>query len=104
VLVYFFAHYGFASITAHATAMYTPFLVVSLAAGAPPQLAVLGLAAASNLDAALTHYGTTTAPIYFGARYVTQREWWRIGLIISLVTLSVWGTLGIGWWKVLGWW
>ena len=104
VLVYFYAHYGFASITAHATAMFTPFLVVSLAAGAPPQLAVLSLAAASNLDAALTHYGTTTAPIYFGARYVTQREWWRLGFITSLVTLGTWGTVGVAWWKVLGWW
>ena len=28
LLVYFYAHYGFASITAHATAMYIPFLVV----------------------------------------------------------------------------
>jgi len=104
VLVYFYAHYGFASITAHATAMYTPFLVVILAAGAPPQLAVLSLAAASNLDASLTHYGTTTAPIYFGAQYVTQREWWRLGFLVSLVTLTIWGTIGVGWWKVLGFW
>ncbi|MGQ0648801.1 MAG: DASS family sodium-coupled anion symporter [Gemmatimonadaceae bacterium] len=104
VLVYFYAHYAFASITAHATAMFTPFLVVSIAAGAPPHLAVLSLAAASNLDASLTHYGTTTAPIYFGARYLTQREWWRIGFIASLVTLGVWATVGVGWWRVLGWW
>lgn len=104
VIVYFYAHYGFASITAHATAMFTPFLVVSIAAGAPPQLAVLILAASSNLDASLTHYGTTHSPIYFGARYVTQREWWRLGFLVSLVTLGIWGTVGVAWWKVLGWW
>lgn len=104
VLVYFYAHYAFASITAHATAMFTPFLVVSLAAGAPPHLAVLSLAAASNLDAALTHYGTTTSPIYFGARYVTQREWWRLGFIVSVITLGIWATVGTLWWKLLGWW
>jgi DASS family divalent anion:Na+ symporter len=104
VLVYFYAHYGFASITAHATAMYTPFLLVVLAAGAPPQLAVLSLAAASNLDASLTNYGTTTAPIYFGAQYVTQREWWRLGFLVSLVTITVWGTIGVAWWKLLGFW
>jgi DASS family divalent anion:Na+ symporter len=104
VLIYFYAHYAFASITAHATAMFTPFLVVVLAAGAPPKLAVLALAYASNLDASLTHYGTTTAPIYFGARYVSQREWWRLGLITSLVTLTIWGTIGPLWWRVLGMW
>ena len=58
--------------------MYTPFLVVTIAAGAPPGLAVLSLAAFSNLSASLTHFGTTPGPIYFGARYVTQREWWTV--------------------------
>lgn len=104
VLIYFYAHYAFASITAHATAMFTPFLVVAMGAGAPPQLAVLSLAAASNLDASLTHYGTTHSPIYFGANYVTQKEWWRLGFLVSLVTLGTWATVGVAWWKVLGWW
>ena len=104
LLVYFYAHYGFASITAHVTAMFIPFLVVMIAAGAPPALAVLGLAYASNLQASLTHYGTTPAPIYFGSGYVTQREWWTIGFVISLVTIAIWGTLGLAWWKLLGWW
>ena len=72
-LIYFYAHYGFASITAHATAMYVPFLAVVIAAGAPPYLAVLILAYFSNLSASLTHYGTTPGPIYFGTGYVTQR-------------------------------
>ena len=104
VLVYFYAHYAFASITAHVTAMFTPFLVVVLAAGAPPALAVLLLAGASNLCASLTHFGTTTSPIYFGARYVSQRDWWRLGFITSVVTLAIWGTVGPLWWRVLGRW
>jgi divalent anion:Na+ symporter, DASS family len=104
LLVYFYAHYAFASITAHATAMYTPFLLVIIAAGAPPMLAVVVLAYFSNLDACLTHYGTTPAPIYFGARYVSQKDWWRIGFLVSLVTISIWSVLGLGWWKLLGWW
>lgn len=104
LLVYFYAHYGFASITAHATAMYIPFLTVILAAGAPPYLAVLSLAYFSNLDASLTHYGTTPAPIYFGAGYVTQRTWWKLGLIISVVTISIWTVFGFTWWKLLKLW
>lgn len=104
LLVYFYAHYAFASITAHATAMFVPFLMVTIGAGAPPALAVLGLAAFSNLSAGLTHYGTTPAPIYFGARYVSQTQWWRVGLIASLLTIPIWGVLGVVWWKVLGLW
>ncbi|MBA3512800.1 MAG: DASS family sodium-coupled anion symporter, partial [Pyrinomonadaceae bacterium] len=104
LLVYFYAHYGFASITAHATAMYIPFLTVILATGAPPYLAVLSLAYFSNLDASLTHYGTTPAPIYFGAGYVTQRRWWLLGLLASLVNIPIWVIFGFSWWKVLRLW
>lgn len=104
LLIYFYAHYGFASITAHATAMYTPFLVVVIAAGAPPILAVLTLAYLSNLSASLTHYGTTPAPIWFGANYVRQRTWWRLGLIVSIPNILIWVGIGFLWWKFLGWW
>ncbi len=103
LLIYFYAHYAFASITAHSTAMFIPFLVVILAAGAPPVAAVLLLAYFSNLDASLTHYGTTPAPIYFGAGYVPQRTWWRIGLLVSLPNMAIFAALGLIWWKVLGW-
>jgi len=104
LLIYFYAHYGFASITAHATAMYTPFLIVILAAGAPPYVAILSLAYFSNLGAAVTHYGTTASPIYFGAGYVSQRTWWFIGLIVSFLTIAVWTIVGFTWWKVLRLW
>ncbi|MEO5930616.1 MAG: DASS family sodium-coupled anion symporter [Candidatus Kapaibacterium sp.] len=104
LLIYFYIHYGFASITAHVTAMFIPFLLVILGAGAPPWLAVLSLAYLSNLNASLTHYGTTPAPIYFGAHYVSQGTWWRIGLIASVVNIIIWMTIGVAWWKLLGWW
>ena len=104
LLIYFYAHYVFASITAHVTAMFVPFLIVILAAGTPTYLAVLSLAYFSNLSAALTHYGTTPAPIYFGAGYTTQRTWWTLGLIASLITIAVWTVVGFTWWKVLKLW
>ncbi|HEY6189672.1 MAG TPA: DASS family sodium-coupled anion symporter [Pyrinomonadaceae bacterium] len=104
LLIYFYAHYAFASITAHATAMYIPFLTVILVAGTPPYLAVLALAYFSNLDASLTHYGTTPAPIWFGAGYVKQRTWWWLGLVVSVPNILIWTVLGFLWWKLLGWW
>ena len=104
LLVYFYAHYGFASITAHVSAMYTPFLVVIIASGAPVVLTVVLLAYVSNLSASLTHYGTTPAPIWFGAGYVKQRTWWWIGFVASVANLLIWTILGSLWWKVLRWW
>lgn len=103
-LVFFYAHYAFASITAHALAMYIPFLIVVIAAGAPPFLSVAILAYFANLSASLTHYGTTPGPVYFGAGYVTQQAWWKMGLLASIPNLLIWSTVGPAWWKWLGWW
>jgi DASS family divalent anion:Na+ symporter len=77
---------------------------VIIAAGAPPYLAVLLLAYFSNLAASLTHYGTSSAPIYFGSGYVSQKTWWRLGLTVSLPNLLIWAGVGLLWWKLLGWW
>ena len=104
LLIYFYAHYAFASITAHALAMYTPFLIVVTLAGAPPFLAAALLAYFSNLSAGLTHYGTTPGPIYFGADYVSQQKWWQLGLIASVANILIWSSVGLVWWKILGWW
>lgn len=104
LLVYFYAHYLFASVTAHALAMYVPFLVVIVAAGAPAGLAILFLNYFSTLSASLTHFGTTPGPIYFGTGYAKQGTWWTIGLIASVLNIIIWSTVGLGWWKILGWW
>jgi DASS family divalent anion:Na+ symporter len=103
-LIYFYAHYAFASITAHALAMYLPFLIVVIAAGAPPILSVVVLAYFSNLSAGLTHYGTTPGPIYFGSGYVNQQTWWQLGLIATVPNIMIWSVVGMIWWKILGWW
>lgn len=104
LLIYFYAHYGFASITAHVSAMYIPFLVVIIKGGVPPVIAVLSLAFFSNLSGSLTNYGTTAAPIWFGAGYVKQRKWWWLGLVVSVPNLLIWTGIGFLWWKILGWW
>ncbi|MBI3678890.1 MAG: DASS family sodium-coupled anion symporter [Acidobacteria bacterium] len=104
LLIYFYAHYGFASITAHILAMYTPFLAVLVAKGAPIGLVAFAFATFVNFSAGLTNYGTTPSPMYFSHEYVTMKEWWRIGFVISLVNLAVWSTIGFAWWKAIGIW
>ncbi len=104
VLAYLYVHYAFASMTAHVTALYPGFLTAALATGAPALMAALPLAFFSNLNAGLTHYGTGSGPVYFGAGYVTQAEWWKLGFLISLVNLVLWLGVGSVWWKVLGLW
>ncbi|MBI3665009.1 MAG: DASS family sodium-coupled anion symporter, partial [Acidobacteria bacterium] len=103
-LAYFYSHYAFASMTAHAMAMYAPFLGVAVAAGAPALPAALLLAVFSSLNAAMTHYSTGPAPIYFGAGYVDQATWWKLGFVVSLVHLTIWLGLGLSYWKLIGIW
>lgn len=69
-LCYFYAHYGFASLTAHISALYPGFLGAALAVGIPAPLAAWTLAFLSNLNAGLTHYGTGSAPVYFAGSYI----------------------------------
>jgi len=101
---YLYIHYSFASMTAQVMALYPGFLAAGVAAGLPPMLAALPLAYFSSLNAATTHYGTGSAPVFFGAGYVRQSEWWRVGFFISLVNLVIWMGIGPLWWKLTGLW
>jgi DASS family divalent anion:Na+ symporter len=103
-LIYFYTHYFFAGNSSHAGAMYVPFLGLAVAAGAPPLLAALILAYFSSLMAALTHYGTAPAPIFFGSGNVPLRVWWQLGAAISVVNILIWLVVGGLWWKAIGVW
>lgn len=104
VVVYFYAHYGFAGITTHLSSLYPAFAAVLIKAGTPAPLAIWSLAYVANFSAGLTNYGTTHAPLVFGTGYVSTRKWWGVGLGLSVVNLTVWLTLGLLWWRILGLW
>lgn len=104
LVIYLYAHYTFASMAAHVTAMFPAFFAVAIGLGAPPLLAALSLGFFSSLNASLTHYATGPAPIVFGAGYLTQAQWWRTGFLISLLHLAIWLPVGFLWWKTIGLW
>jgi len=104
LIIYFYAHYFFASITAHMLAMFPPFVAVLIGIGVPPPLAVYSLLCTANLTAGLTHYGTTTGPILFGVGYVSRADWWKVGFVTSVANSVIWLTAGAAWWKWLGFW
>ena len=104
VLVYLYAHYFFASTTAHITAMFGAFYAAGIALGAPPMAFALLLAGVSSIMMTLTHYATGTSPIIFGSGYTTLGQWWITGVIMSVINMAVWVIVGGVWWKVLGYW
>jgi len=104
LLIYFYTHYGFASITAHILAMFAPFVVVLTAKGAPLGLCIFAFACFANFAAGLTHYGTTPTPMFYATGYVSFGKWWKAGFVASLANLGIWSSVGFAWWKVIGIW
>lgn len=103
-LINMYLHYAFASLSAHVAAVYAAFLAVAVAAGAPPMLAALALGFETGLMGCLTHYATGPAPIFFGAGYISQGEWWKIGFICSILSMVCFIGVGSIWWKIIGLW
>lgn len=101
-LIYTYSHYCFASVTARISAMYGAFVAVAAACGAPALMVAVAFGIFANLPISLTHYGNGAAPVYFGAGYVSQGEWWRNGFIITTINTVIWMTIGMAWWKVIG--
>lgn len=103
MLVYFYLHYLFASVSAHVTVLFTTFLFLITSFDVPIMLAAMPLAYFSSLSGGLTHYGIATAPVYYGTKSVTTKEWWTIGFVLSICNIVIWGSVGSIWWKYLGW-
>ncbi len=103
-VVYNYVHYGFASNTAHVVALFSAFSSVAVAAGAPVVVTCILLGVIANTCSTLTHYACGVSPIFFGAGYITQSEWWKIGFVLSVVHFAIWIGIGMPWMKFIGIW
>ena len=102
LLIFFFAHYFFASITSYITTMYAMFLTILLNLSFPPMLAAFILAFMVTLSAGLTHYGGSISPIMFSTNYMGITRWWKIGFIVSVTNIALWLIVGSFWWRLVG--
>ena len=102
VAIFFASHYMFASLTAHATALFPAFLAVGAAVpGMPVRLFALALCYSVGLMGVLTPYATGPAPIYFGSGYVTRKEFWLLGSVFGAIFLLALLAIGVPWLGVL---
>ena len=69
-----------------------------------PMLFALVLAAATGIMMSLTHYASGSSPVIYGSGYTTMGEWWIAGAIMSVVEIVIFCTIGVLWWKELGYW
>ncbi|WP_413742832.1 anion permease [Sodalis sp. RH15] len=102
ILSYMYAHYFFASSTAHTAAMVPAFLPLLLALGTPPMLAAISLGFAGNFMSGLTHYGNGSAPIFFDSGYIPLKPFWLLGLLFSVIFTGIFALVGPVWWDVIG--
>jgi L-tartrate/succinate antiporter len=98
VLVFYFTHYLFASITAHVTAM----LPVMLAVGATiPGLDMasfaLLLCLTLGIMGMLTPYATGPSPVYYGSGYLPSRDYWVLGAVFGVVFIAAFLLVGVPW-------
>ena len=98
VTVFFIAHYMFASLTAHATALLPVFLAAGMAMpDLPARPLALLLCYAIGLMGVLTPYATGPAPIYFASGYVSRPAFWALGGIFGAFFLLTLLALGVPW-------
>jgi L-tartrate/succinate antiporter len=96
LVLFFLFHYLFASVTAHTVALLPLFL--GIAANLVPvemlqPLAIL-FVGSLGLMGIITPYGTGPSPIWYGAGYITQATWWKLGLIFGAIYLGALVALG----------
>jgi len=96
IILFFLFHYFFASVTAHTVALLPLFLEVgvSLLPASMIEPLCLLLVGSLGLMGIITPYGTGPSPIWYGAGYISQITWWRLGAIFGLIYLMA--LIGLG--------
>ncbi|KAJ1678925.1 hypothetical protein EV182_003072, partial [Spiromyces aspiralis] len=102
-LTYYFSTYFFSSITSHLVALAGPLLSAAGELGCQPHLAFVLFAMFSSLAAVLTPFSTGTMAIYASLQFVPRKDWFLVGLLMTATMLAILFTVGMLWWKAIGW-
>jgi len=94
VVLFFWIHYCFSSLTAHAAAVLPVVLAVgSGIAGMPVATLTLLCMYGLGLMGVISPYATGPAPMYYGSGFIGKRQFWTFGLLFGLVYFA--GLIGI---------
>lgn len=96
--------YFFASTIAFVVTFIPVIFTMGAAAKLPALPLLLLCAASAQIASLMTHYGNAVGTVLFGAGYVDQGTWWKIGHIVTVVGLTIYFVVGLPWWKMLGLW
>jgi L-tartrate/succinate antiporter len=98
LLINFFGHYLFASVTAHVTAMIPVLLAVaSKIPGANMETVALALCLQLGIMGVITPFATGPSPVYYGSGYLPAGDYWRLGAIFGLIFMGAFLIVGVPW-------
>jgi L-tartrate/succinate antiporter len=98
LLINFFGHYLFASVTAHVTAMIPVLLAVaSTIPGVNMHTLALGMCLQLGIMGILTPYATGPSPVYYGSGYLPAADYWRLGAIFGVIFFAAFLVIGVPW-------
>jgi L-tartrate/succinate antiporter len=98
VLVFYFTHYLFASITAHVTALLPVMLAVgSTIPGIDMPFFALLLCLTLGIMGILTPYATGPSPVYYGSGYLPSKDYWRLGALFGVLYIVAFLVVGLPW-------
>ena len=98
LVVFYFGHYFFASLTAHTTALLPIMLATGLAvSGMDMRYLSMLLCGSLGFMGIITPFGTGAAPIYANCGYITPKEFWTLGAIFGLIHFVVYAVTSMIW-------
>jgi L-tartrate/succinate antiporter len=102
VLVFYFTHYLFASITAHVTALLPVMLGVGASIpGIDMREYALLLCLTLGIMGVLTPFATGPSPVYYGSGYLPARDYWRLGAIFGVLFIAMLIVVAVPWLAVI---
>jgi len=102
LVVFFVAHYLFASVDAYTTALLPVILVTGISIpGIPVKEFALLLCLELGIMGIITPFADAASPIYANSGFLPSRDYWRLGTIFGAIFLIVFITIGVPWASLL---
>ena len=97
IVLYVAIHYMFVSQSSQVLALLGVFLDVGVRGGVPAPLMAFALLFASSYFSVITPQAGSQNVIFVGSGYLTQKELYRLGLLITLFFMAVFLPVGTAW-------
>ena len=98
LVVFFVAHYLFASVDAYTTALLPVILLTGVSIpGIPVKEFALLLCLELGIMGIITPFADAASPIYANSGYLPSRDYWRLGTIFGAIFLVLFLAIGVPW-------